>query len=162
MLNISFVGEEKNTFDQAVQEYQSIWREGGERIIQEIEKVSGLAFKTAASVAAVYEGRSQSHPLRLRASLSIDEKQATLVHELCHVLIADNRNPLEKFDSLENHKELNLILYDIWSELWGADFADQAVKKERIYNALYSTAWDWALGFSKEERSTLFQKKLWN
>jgi hypothetical protein len=63
------------------------------------------------------------------------------------------------------HRPVDLILYDIWVELYGKNFA----KKEVVYEislwshggvSPYKIAWDWALGMTKTERHEEFLKYL--
>src|SRR5687768_8545378 len=108
----------------ATEEYKKIWVQDGKRIIVVIEKVSGLKFKESFINAIVYEGISNSHPLALRSSYDVAIKKGTLIHELLHRLLVGNKVHIDSNSSnnvsLEVHKVLDLILYDIWIELFGA------------------------------------------
>lgn len=134
----------------ATQEYQKIWDTEGGKIVPAWENKTRLKFRETFINAIVLEGRGQSHPLCFRASLTLDAKKATLVHEMGHRILY-KRIKAPEFNSLENHKNLNLCLYDILAELYGKAFADLAVEDESKH-ALYKDAWDWALSFNKEER----------
>jgi len=79
----------------------------------------------------------------------MNEKPLFLIHELAHRLLAGNRiGPLrkkfknEEEKKLATHKILYLILYDIWIELYGEDFARESVLAETNGNQLkiYSKA----------------------
>ena len=80
-------------------------------------------------------------------------KKATLVHEQGHRLIAQLKN---RPTDLDEHRVLDLFLYDVWEDVWGRDLADQQVKFESGMRGLYDyeTAWKWALSFSKAERAS--------
>jgi len=103
----------------------------GSRIVEAMERGSGLTFLENHVNAVVFEGVSQSgagdRPMYLRASYPADVKKATLVHEHGHRLIAQLRN---RPTDLDEHRVLFLFLYDVWESLWGKDFADAQVKIE--------------------------------
>jgi hypothetical protein len=42
--------------------------------------------------------------------------------------------------------------------LYGSEFADKAVDNEKKFSESYKEAWEWALSFSKEERSKKFRE----
>lgn len=142
----------------AVQEYQKIWDTEGSKIVSAWEGKTGLKFRETFINAIILEGRGQSHPLCFRASLTSDAKKATLVHEMGHRILR-KRIKLPEFNSLENHKNLDLCFYDVLTELYGKTFADLTVESESKH-ALYKDAWDWALSFSKDERQKKFRDLL--
>jgi hypothetical protein len=161
MLSISFKPDTDTPgLHTAVEEYKKVWSENGGRIKETIESITGIRFKELDILATVLEGKSRSHPLTLRSNITLDRKKATLIHELCHRIIKENRNLPQKLESLGNHKELGLILYDIWEMLYGADFAKKSVESEFEHQALYKEAWYWALSFDKEERAKKFKEKV--
>lgn len=131
-------------FNNAINEYKSIWNEEGESIVKSIEEISKLKFKNEDIEAEIFEGISISHPLRLRASYSGDVKKATLIHELLHILFVDNDIKIEG-GSLEIHKELFLILYDVWAKLYGDDFMKRMIEEESKRTLMYQEAWNWVL-----------------
>ncbi|HEX7774048.1 MAG TPA: hypothetical protein VF435_16615, partial [Pyrinomonadaceae bacterium] len=153
---------EAEKYDQATAEYQAIWTSEGKNIIEAMESVSGLKFTDKDVRVIVYEGVSWSgfrdKPMKLRASYPTDIKKATLVHELGHRLIVPIRIPEGK--QLDEHRVLFLILYDIWEELYGREFADHAVEVEKKRKGLYDyeSAWQWALSLSKEARAAQFKE----
>lgn len=152
----------------AAEEYQQIWDIESKKMLETIEKISGLSFKEKFINALVIEEMSRSHPLTLRASYHNGQKRAVLVHELCHRLIAGNvvinerKRKLDKKKllalSTERHKLLDLILYDILIDLYGEDFADKNITIESKRQNFYKEAWQWALSFNREQRSELFSK----
>lgn len=160
MLKIDFYPEYDNTdLIAATEEYRSIWKEDGGKIVSSIKKVSGLSLVEEHINALVFEGVSQSNPLLLRASNNYDTKRAVLVHELCHRLTFGNQVrhlSTSEDKSLMIHKKIDLVLYDIWIELYGEKFATKAVEFERGLQPMYGEAWDWALKLSKEERKDRF------
>ena len=166
-VNVTF-SPESARFNEAVKQYQAIWDAEGERIVETMERISGLEFTTTEIQAIVFEGVSNSgsadSPMKLRASYPADVKKATLVHELGHRLAFRLRFYFGTQKELDAHRVLYLYLYDAWVSLYGQSFADQqvAVEKGRTMPAAfrwlrgydYKSAWDWALRLSATERSS--------
>jgi hypothetical protein len=170
-MQINFYPEYDNpTFEKAAKEYTKIWSEEGERITAVIKKVSGLKFKEKVVNAIVHDRISYSHPLQLQTGLSLEEKRGTITHELCHRLLLGNKIKWEKIKGKNGfyllvHRPADLILYDIWVELYGEDFAKRHVKYEiDLWSekgiSPYKIAWDWALAMTKEQRHQEFLKYL--
>lgn len=144
-------------------DYKKIWNNDNLRIIKAVKKITGLNFIEQEINAIVFSStlNSRSFPLSLNADLELDIKKGLLVHELCHRLLSGNHIRI-KFDnykdiSLEIHKVLNLILYDIWVEVYGAGLANKMVEWEsKSRRSIYKKAWKWALGFDKKERKNEF------
>lgn len=161
MLKINFYPDSnRKDLLEAVAEYKEIWKNEGGKIVETIEKISGLDFKTQEINAIVVDEISRSHPLILRSSYPRKVKRGVLIHELCHRTIARHKSKI-KAENLSNriykvHKRLYLILYDIWVNLYGKDFAEQMIKRDTKLKPEYEKAWDWALSFSKEERKQRF------
>ena len=152
---------------EAVEKYRSWWKKDASKIIKSIEGVSGLKFRETYINAVVFRARfsSQSFPLSLRADVDDTLKVAILIHELCHRLVVGNGVKLLKLGIkteegriLERHKVVDLILYDIWVDLYGKKFADKAVLAEANSQKtnVYKKAWKWALSMSMGERQKLF------
>jgi hypothetical protein len=111
------------TFAMAAEAYRQLWVDEGSRIIEGMERESGLPFPDNHVNAVVFEGVSRSGsgniPMYLRASYPPDVKKAALVHELGHRLIAQlTIRPAD----LDEHRVLFLFLYDLWERLRGRDF----------------------------------------
>jgi hypothetical protein len=55
---------------------------------------------------------------------------------------------------LDDHRLLYLFLHDVWSRLYGADFANRMAQSERRIKGRYdyAGAWDWALAMTPEQR----------
>ena len=138
----------------AADEYRAIWDSDGARIVAALEAATGLAFPAApiemivhaGAPMAAYDGRT----IRLRAGYSPAYKKATLVHELGHRLSF----LLPRDPELDDHRLLYLFLYDVWTDLYGRDFADRMVAIERRIPGRYDydAAWTWALAMTREER----------
>ena len=162
MILINFHPEsDKKEFVDAAQEYTQIWQTEGKRFFNEIEKVSGLKFKTQLINAVTFEGHSFSLPLRLKSSYSYIHKKATLIHELCHRLLLDNNFYIFDYKNLAEdiHKIIDLILYDIWENVMGKEVANESKDTEIGHgDPTYKNAWDWALSFSFEERQAKFRE----
>lgn len=160
MLNLKFSLETNDpALLLALKEYQSIWDKDGSKIKEAMEKVSSLAFTQKEISVIVFEGMSTSgsddFPMKLRGSYSLLVKKGTLVHELGHRLIAQIKNrPAE----LDEHRILFLILYDIWTDIYGQKFADEmvAVEKGRKGYYDYASAWDQTLNLTRKEREAKF------
>jgi hypothetical protein len=139
-------------FAPAAADYRRLWESDGARIVAAMERVAGLPFPPGRIDAIVSEGRPMAafdgRTIRLRASYSPAYKKATLVHELGHRLaLALPRNA-----GLDDHRLLYLFLYDVWTELYGEDFADRMVRIERRIAPAYDEAWEWALAMTREHR----------
>lgn len=145
-------------YNEAVREYQQIWNSESEKIIESWQRHTGLTFRETFINAVVFDGKSQSHPLSLRHNVDLDRKKALLVHELGHRLLYQRRK--SKGDSLERHKFLFLVLYDVFCDLYGASFVRKVINFDNQLGELYKDAWEWALRFNKEERKKKFQEML--
>jgi hypothetical protein len=147
------------TFAEAAEAYRRVWVAEGSTIVDAMERGTGLTFLETHVNAVIFEGVSHSgvgdRPMYLRASYPADVKKATLVHEHGHRLIAQLRT---RPADLDEHRVLDLFLYDVWESLWGRDLADQQVKFESGLRGVYDyeTAWKWALSLSKAERASRF------
>lgn len=147
----------------ATEEYQKIWRENGKRFQEVIERISGFKFEIDLD-ATVFEGVSEAFPLRLRASYEYHIKQSILIHELCHIVYRGDQLKLnsihESNPAKDGHKFLDLILYDIWSELFEQGEVQKFIEFEKSLTNNYKVAWEWALKFNKTERQKLYQEIL--
>jgi hypothetical protein len=139
-------------FAPAADEYRRIWEREGPEIAAAMERVAGHAFPSEPIAILVSEGRPMSsfdgRTIRLRAGYSPAYKKATLVHELGHRLAL----ALPRDSGLDDHRLLYLFLYDVWSDLYGRDFADRMVAIERRIGPAYESAWTWALAMTREQR----------
>jgi len=158
-VSITFTPQNRQ-YAEAAEEYRRLWAEEGTRMIQAMERVSGLKFGEKEVKAVIYEGPSNSgfgsSPMNLRASYPTDVKKATLVHELSHRM---NSQLKKRPKDLDEHRILFLYLYDVWEILYGKDFADQQVEVEKRRKGLYDyeSAWNWALSMNKDERASRFE-----
>jgi len=151
----------------ACEEYQNIWDSEGHRIVGAWEKMTDYSFTETFVNAVVHSinSPSTSHPLALRDSLALETKKLTLVHEIGHrILYVPRREQFKETkvrqNSLENHKLLDLVLYDVYEDLYGKDFTDRAVvwDCEKV-GGIYKEAWDFALSFrTKDERQKEFKR----
>jgi hypothetical protein len=157
-VSMTFTPQDR-TFVAAAEEYRRLWADEGSRIVEAMERGTGLTFLETHVTAVIFEGVSSSGlgdiPMHLRASSRPDVKKSTLVHEHGHRLIAQLKN---RPPDLDEHRVLFLFLYDVWENLWGKRFADEHVKFESGLKGLYDyeTAWRWALSLSKDERASRF------
>lgn len=157
-VSMTFTPQERE-FISAAEAYRQIWADEGSRIVDTMERVTGLTFLERNIKAVIFEGVSRSgagdQPMYLRASYSPDVKKAVLVHENGHRLIAQLRN---RPRDLDEHRVLFLFLYDAFESLWGKDFADRQVQFDNGLRGIYDyeTAWRWALSLTKAERASRF------
>lgn len=139
-------------FAPAADEYRDIWESEGGRIAAALEAASGLTFPAERIDVTVSGGRPMTsfdgRSMRLRADYSPAYKKATLVHEMGHSLAFTLGRP----EGLDDHQLLYLFLYDAWTDLYGADFADRMASIERRIGPDYDLAWDWALAMTREQR----------
>lgn len=141
-------------FAGAAEEYRQLWETEGPRIIAAMEAATGLEFPESPIEMIVHQGAPMTaydgRSIRLRASYSPAYKRATLVHELGHRLALT----LPRTAELDDHRLLYLFLYDVWTDLYGPDFADRMVRIERRIPGLYDydAAWSWALAMTRDER----------
>lgn len=152
--------------------YTNFWKKEGIKIISEIEETSGLFFKESFINAIIYNGISYSFPLRLQASLESEHKKGALIHELCHRLVVGNSIKLipaaEDINiSMTIHKHTYLILFDIWKNLYGVEYANKEVIFEKNLwkgsgTNYYALAWDWALSKNRETRNKIWKTSLKN
>lgn len=156
-VRVQFVAQ-ADSFNTAAREYERLWAAEGARIVQAMERVSGLRFTSplfadTAITAQVLERASNSgyrtSPMQMRASYPFDTKRATLVHELGHRLQAG----LFRRDE-EEHGPLFLWIYDVWVDVYGREFADAQVLVEKRRGGPYPAAWDAAMALSRAERAT--------
>lgn len=167
MLTITFYPEsEKSEFLIATNEYQRIWAQEATKILTVITNVSGLSFVETHINALIFEGISFAYPLMLRASYSEEEKRTTLLHELTHRLLVGNGIKVKligvdmEIARLQSHKQIDLILFDILSDLYGEAFAQKTVQMESQRKPVYAQAWNWALSLTKNERTQKFSELL--
>jgi hypothetical protein len=139
-------------YAEAAGEYRRLWQAEGERIVAAMEAATGLAFPAARVDVIVSEGRPMAsfdgRTIRLRASYSPAYKKATLAHEIGHRLAF----AMPRQSGLDDHRLLYLFLYDVWTDLYGRDFADRMVSIERRIGPAYEVAWSWALAMTREQR----------
>ena len=158
-VKITFTPESEK-FADASKQYQALWSAEGDRMIAALEKVSGMKFTETAFETIVFEGVSRSgrpggSPMKMRASYTADTKKATLIHEIGHRHISQ----LEKRpEGIDEHSVLNLILYDIWIDLYGKKFADEQVEIEKARRGPYPAAWEYALSMTRKERGRKFKE----
>ena len=159
-LQLDFVAE-SDAFGDAAAEYRTLWQADGERVVDVMEKLTGLEFEAGPVRVIVHEGTSFSgyrdSPMRLRASYARSTKQATLVHELAHRLISELVP-----GTYEDHPIIFLFVYDAWVELWGREFASREVEVEsaRRGPSDYAGTWRTVLALTADERAQRFQQFL--
>lgn len=161
MLKITFRAEQDYPEIQtAVEHYSKLWDEIGSTVLRAAKQVSGLGFQSKQLEAIVYDGVSQSHPLKLQATTNHQRSRGDLVHELMHILLTDNNIHSDVIDDPNHtrraHKLLDLILFDVYVGVFGREFAREQVALERSQSPDYEQAWDWVLAMGPAERKTKF------
>ena len=144
-----------DSFTPATEEYRAIWAKEGSRIVESMERISGLRFERGPVNVRVYEGVSYSGapggpPMVLRASYPEPTKRGTLVHELAHRLANDVKVPFD------HHELIFLFVYDVWVDLWGHDFADEqvAIESKRTGIVDYASIWKKTLALTAGDRAS--------
>jgi hypothetical protein len=172
MLKINFLPDsDLEDISEAIKQYEAIWNSDGEKIVKAWEEATGYLFKETFVNATIWSGRGgHSHPLALTAwRKSIEEKKNHIVHELGHrILLPPKREHYKRTkekrsdSSLENHKILDLVLYDVYELIYGKEFADYCVNHDsKNLPPLYKEAWDFALSFkTKEDRQKKFKEMM--
>ena len=141
-------------FSEGAEEYRRIWDVEGERIVAAMEAVAGVEFPAQRVEVLVRDGPPMTaydgRTIRLRARCSPRCKLGTFTHELGHRLALE----LPRTAELDDHRLLYLFLYDVWTDLYGREFADRMVSIERRIPSGYDydAAWTWALAMTREER----------
>jgi hypothetical protein len=157
-VNMTFTPQDQ-TFEAAAEVYRQLWAADGSKMIEAMERISGLTWLETHVKAVIFEGPSRSGagdlPIYLRASYPTDVKKATLVHEHGHRLMAQLRN---RPPDLDEHRVLFLFPTTSGKASLGKGFADEQVEIESRRTGLYDyeTAWKWALSISKEQRAARF------
>ncbi|MFA6252033.1 MAG: hypothetical protein WCX74_01380 [Candidatus Paceibacterota bacterium] len=137
---MKLIFESKLSNKNGAEEYRKIWKEEGRKMVRNIQNHSGLFFKTKKVTVDVYDGKSTSHPLRLRHNYDIFFKKAVIIHELLHIIFVDNEIRLE--DSLSLHVKLFRYYYDILLDMYGDDFLRKVIEKEKSFGEIYENAWN--------------------
>jgi hypothetical protein len=147
----------------AAKSYRVIWEQYGARIVHAFEARTCLPFpepKVSAVVAdAVSNSGGPEHPMQLRATYPSGIKQATLVHELGHRHLWQL---MERLPDIDGHKTLYLVLDRVWADVWGEDFAAEAIRHESAWYADYdyAAAWTWVSSLTPAERASLWNRLL--
>ncbi|MBI3572501.1 hypothetical protein HY091_03155 [Candidatus Kaiserbacteria bacterium] len=161
MLTIRFLPEsDLKDYQKPCKEFETIWRADGDKIVSQLQSVTGLAFREREINAAVFSGPSHSCPLALRAESDFINKRATLIHELGHRILRGRAN-MKRLSKLENHKILFLVLPEVLLAIGGRELLDAAIAYDRaLPHPEYGEAWDYALAFTPEERRREFVRAL--
>jgi hypothetical protein len=150
---------ESAAFEPAAEQYRALWARDGARIVEAMERVSGLRFREFEIPVLVVAGASSSgygeRPVRMRASYPQPTKRATLVHELGHRLQSHLFRQEE-----EEHPALFLWLYDVWVDLYGQPFADEQVVVESRRRGIvdYDRAWRETLALDAAARAAAWRR----
>jgi hypothetical protein len=57
---------------------------------------------------------------------------------------------------------LYLVLDRVWADVWGEEFAAEAIRRESAWNADYdyAAAWNWVRSLKPDERASLWNQLL--
>lgn len=171
----------QNILEESCKEYAYFWKNNGSLIIIIIQNISELNFKTTYREATIFladgKTRTCSHPLMLLAqdikqpALLPQRRLWTLVHELIHILLSDNKSqnrpdPNNSKISFENHKKLYLVALDVYQELSQIGLLEQKFINDYIQlylnkgDQIYAPAINYALKFDSAETRKTELKKL--
>ena len=116
------------------------WKQDENKIIREIEKVSGLRFQDNVNCFIVKHlgYRAISDPFTIKASKDFDYLTAVIIHELVHVLLRDNQTILNLINKKFAHEESDfkvhfpvlLIERKVVENLFGEKFFTKIKKKD--------------------------------
>jgi len=109
----------------ATKAYENIWLTDGEKIVQALEKFSGLRFQQDEIHAIVHNGLSASGmdgvPMRLNIQNTLlNEKRNALVHELAHRLLFGNGLYAPDDDADADEVRVFLFQGDVLRDVFGA------------------------------------------
>lgn len=162
-----------DSFDMMLEagQYQRIWQEHSDTILEAFKKVTGLTFQQRLITARVTKGTYGNAGLPGKAMIlpgdytTEDCKTCTLMHELGHRLLGGNAlNPIALGlvpDAEENHhdwqwyehRHLYLFLQDAIREAFSSAYADRCAKEEAaILPDYYHEAWNWAMSMTLTQR----------
>lgn len=155
----------------AAADYQRLWDAHRERILERFRAATGLTHAEGLINAVVWHGGSETCPLRFRAvppdwDGQVDEfRRGVIIHELSHRLIRGNRArlgmpPYRPDRQLENHELIDLFLYDVWTDVFGEDFARRRVAAESRLQPFYSHAWEATLALDRTGRAAKLKSLL--
>jgi hypothetical protein len=149
---------------EAAAEYQRLWNHYRERILEGFRVVTGLEHAEGLINAIVWHGGSETCPLRFRAvppewAGPVEEfRRGVIVHELSHRLIRGNRArlgmpPYQPDRQRENHELIDLFLFDVWTDLFGEEFARRRAAAESRSQPFYREAWEATLALDRPARA---------
>lgn len=154
-LKLIFMASDSTTVSEK-NEYDSIWYSESKKIVEAMERISGMNFIDTLVIAHVVDMPSNSGglgtPMRLRSSYPTLIKQGTLIHELGHRLHFCLKRRTKDFN---DHELLFLYLYDVWLDLYGEEFAQLQIKAENKRSNKtnnYKEMWEKALKLGADGR----------
>ena len=126
-------------------ELQSFWGKEGKKIKKEIEKVSGLKFRSKIKCFVVkdMEFNAISFPFTLRYN-KLETTKGILIHELIHALLKDNKKILELVRNKFNYEDSDfkvhfpvlLIQRKVIENLYGKDYFKKVLSDEKDIDEL--------------------------
>lgn len=148
----------------ATKNYETIWQEDGERIIERFKHYTGLDFVQDEIEVIAHDGMSMSgmdgKPMRLSIwNKTLTEKRSALTHELAHRLLFGHGLYAEPETDTDND-EIRVLLfqgevlrnlyseevYDYWSSRSHSKFSDEHMKDLR-----------YVLSLSKDDRTRIIR-----
>ena len=132
-------------------EFEKYWKKTENKIIKEIQKVSGLKFNKESKCFIVKHlgFRAISYPLTIRFTKDFKYLTAVLIHELIHVLLMNNKKTLnlvkKKFNDEENDTKIHfpvlIIERRVIENLFGNAFFNNILVKDD-HNQELAYEWD--------------------
>lgn len=154
-------------------QYQRMWQEHGQRVLQVFCDVTGLEFQQNLITARVYPdnrafagARYQAMHLPANSYSPENAKLIVMVHELCHRLLSGNalgtvglglvphNNTSDPQAQEFEHRHTYLFEYDVIDAALGSEYAQLCREQEERsdINGPHYKAWAWAMRMSKAKR----------
>lgn len=148
-------------------QYQQFWDANEAQIKESFYRHTGLRFRQQIITVHVHNGYwsragVQGVPMRLTCHFGKNTGPGiVLLHELAHRLLMGHDiapSGVAANRTYTYHRQIDLFLFDIWSDIFGETLAVQAVEAEQAISFAYEVAWDWALGKSSSQRQATLKR----
>jgi hypothetical protein len=152
--NFQSISNEQKFVDFA-NDYKKIWKEDGDKIIAAFLK-TGLKFteKIIDVIISGERGRSGMPNSEYKMKLSggsKDKMRSSLIQELGHRFLYQIKDK----ENYSTHQILDLMLYDVWNDVYGKELADKYLQRECQFDspdANYTKDWELAISLGSEGR----------
>jgi hypothetical protein len=147
-------------------DYDACWKVQGRRVISAFESITRLPFTEDNINADVgdynhdHSGHNLTEPMQFRYGAR--NKTAAITHELTHRVLMQHHlwsRAHEHFSLTEVHQLLDLIYFDVLSQLYGEPAALERVESEKKNkDPKYRQSWEWTMSKTPKERKTLLRE----